>query len=82
MSVTAPGLEKEKQQVLFIFPTQQPKHNCGRKVGGNSLLEKGQEPGTHLPSSSCARNWRDMETSLSLLSLLKEIKETTWSQCT
>lgn len=75
-------LRKKKQQVLFIFPTLQQKHNCGRKVGGNSLQEKGQEPNTHLSSASCGRSWRDMETSLSLLSLLKEIKETTWSQCT
>lgn len=77
MCATAPGPEKEEATGLIHLPIMQLKHNCGRKVGGNGLLDKGQEPDTHLPSSSCARNGRDMETSLSLLSLLKEIKETT-----
>lgn len=73
---------ERRSKGLIHLPIMQLKHNCGRKVGGNGLLDKGQELDTHLPSSSCARNGRDMEKSLSLLSLLKEIKETTWSQCT
>lgn len=54
--LTAPGPERGEAQVSVPFPALQPKHDRERKVGGNSLLEGGQEPDTHLPSSSWGRN--------------------------
>lgn len=49
---------------------------------GKGSLRKAESQTAHLPPSSWGRSGKDVETSLTLLSLLKRIKETTCSQCT